>query len=138
MTVSAMSRVATFALAASLAAGMSVVPAISQSRTQVKSTIGQGCAQNYASFNVPAGRTATGFRVEGLASGRTCTTNQNIATQGFQIRDGNYNNVFRYSASNGRQTGGGNIATLNLPAGNYSVSVDGGNGAVVILSFVVQ
>ncbi len=139
MSVFSMSRLSAIGLAASVAVAMSVAPAISQSRTQVTSKIvGQNCARKYASFTVPAGKTASGFQIQALASGRTCKTNQTIGTQGFQIRNANYNNVYSYSASSGRQTGGGNLSALSLPAGKYSVSVDGGNGAVVTLSFVVQ
>jgi hypothetical protein len=89
------------------------------------------CKQIFGEFTVPAGATASNFRLTGLGAGRTCTTNQPIEQKGFTILDRNYNDVYRYSDD-------GSLANLILKPGKYYLSVGGGVGAMVTITFEVK
>lgn len=110
-----------------LAAALIGGPA-SAEQVQVVGKINNACRPEPGTFVVPAGKTATNFRILGLHSGNTCTTNQIIKTKGFQIQNANYANVYSGSAN-------GPIGGFSLGPGTYRLYVDGGVGAGVTMYF---
>lgn len=115
-------------------AGLVVIGAVSSAqaeRVTVTGRISDSCAPAPGEFVVAEGAVAVNFRLDGLSAGQTCTTHQPIEQKGFSILDQNSNPVYRYR-------GDASLSGLSLPAGRYRLSVDGGIGAAVTLTFDVQ
>lgn len=97
------------------------------------------CSLHTATLTVPAGKTATGFKVTKLAKGRLCKTNQTPDNKGWGITKAGakvyYWNKFKANAPTVK---GGPLSKLTLGAGTYRVFVDGGAGAVVVVQYTLK
>lgn len=125
-----MKSVLPLVVAVMIAAGGMVSSAYAETMT-VTGEIRDQCRRVPGEFTVPAGATASKFRLTGLGAGSTCTTNQPIAYKGFTILNRNFDDVYRYQDD-------GSLASLVLQPGKYYLSVDGGVGAWVTLVFEVK
>lgn len=103
----------------------------------VRASISTSCVSQPATIAVPSGKIASGFVLKTLVSGNNCYSGASFANKGFVIKSSNGAVVYSYNRdANGKvQESGGALATLKLSAGTYTVWVDGGKGAQLILSY---
>ena len=97
------------------------------------------CQLHTATLTVPAGKTATGFKITKLEKGKLCKTNGTPDNKGWGITKGGgkvyYWNKFKKNAPTER---GGPLSQLALGAGTYRVFVDGGAGAVAVVQYTLK
>ncbi|MBN2797590.1 MAG: hypothetical protein JXX28_00425 [Deltaproteobacteria bacterium] len=99
-------------------------------------TIGAGCAPQNGALVVPAGKTATSFQLSALSHGTSCGVTP-IDYDGWGLKNGGAT-VYSYSRRGGSVAESAPLSTLTLPAGTYTVYVDGGQGAQVVVTFALQ
>jgi hypothetical protein len=106
----------------------------------VTAQITNQCSPKNGVIVVPAGKTASGFVLEGLGNGVKCRGGGASDHKGWGIKTTNERRVYRWSQfkSNKPSETGGPLNTLRLPAGTYTVFVDGGKGAMVKVRFNIQ
>jgi hypothetical protein len=111
--------------------------AFSLKAQQATAKINSSCASQPASLSVPSGKVAANFSIKTLVAGNNCYTGAAFSNKGFVIKASNGNIIYRYTRdSNGRvQENGGKLASLRLNSGTYTVWVDGGRGAVLVLNY---
>ena len=106
---------------------------------QTTANINSSCVSQPATLSVPSGKTAANFSIKTLVSGNNCYTGAAFSNKGFVIKASNGNVVYRYTRdSNGRiQESGGKLASLRLNPGTYTIWVNGGRGAVMVLNYSI-
>ncbi len=134
-----MNRKISFLAAALILAA--ALTAIGQQSLTVSASIGTDCQSKPASFTVPDGKTAYSFNVAKLEPGTACHGETAAPeNKGFSIRDGKGRPVYTWSQYQ-TQTPyekGGPLKTLTLIPGTYSLSMAGGAGAKVELSYQLK
>jgi hypothetical protein len=112
-----------------------------QQGASVVATIGADCLSKPTNFTVPDGKTAYNFNVAKLEPGAAChgetTPPEN---KGFSIRDGKGRPIYTWSQYQ-TQTPyekGGPLKNLTLIPGSYTLSIAGGAGAKVELSYQLK
>lgn len=114
-------------IALALAALLFALPAWAESAT---ARIGSKCVPENGTIVVPAGKTARNFRVTSLSHGTTCGVTA-IDYTGWGIT-----NKYRYfKPASGSVTDSPALSTLTLGPGTYSLYVDGGSGAQVVIQY---
>ena len=98
------------------------------------------CSPKNGVIVVPAGKTASGFVLEGLGNGVKCRGAGAPDLKGWGIKSTDQRKVYHWSRfkSNKPSETGGPLNMLRLPAGTYTVFVDGGKGALVKVLFNIQ
>ncbi len=114
-----------------------ILLAFSLKAQQATARINSSCVSQPASLSVPSGKTAVSFAIKTLVAGNNCYTAAAFRNKGFVIKASNGNVIYRYTRdSNGHvQENGGKLASLRLNSGTYTVWVDGGRGAVLVLNY---
>jgi hypothetical protein len=106
---------------------------------EAKATIDERCMRGNATFSVPAGQRAEGFKVINLSPGVTCTTGDIIFKKGWGISNGNActtGDIYIQDVNEqGKMTETLPLYRLVLGPGTYCIHVNGGRGAHVLLSF---
>lgn len=124
-----------------LALVFAAVLAQGQQGLSVSAAIGADCQSRPATFTVPDGKTAHSFNVEKLEPGTACNgESANPENKGFSIRDGKGRPVYTWSQYQ-TQTPyekGGPLKSLTLIPGTYNLSMAGGAGAKVELSYQLK
>ena len=100
-------------------------------RASVKASIDNRCTPDPGSLVVPAGKTAKNFKLSSLDAGSNCATGSTIQERGFKIGE-----AFHYTDRDGKVTQKPvPLKALQLAPGTYRVTVGGGRGAVVVLTY---
>ena len=104
---------------------------------KVNASINSSCVSQPANLSVPSGKVASAFVMNTLVAGNNCYSGAAFTNKGFVIKAANGNIVYRYTRDgNGKvQESGAKLSTLKLGAGSYTVWVDGGRGARLVLSY---
>jgi len=103
---------------------------------KVDASINSSCVSQPANLSVPSGKTASGFVINTLVAGNNCYSGAAFANKGFVIKASNGNIVYRYTRDgNGKVQESVKLSTLKLGAGSYTVWVDGGRGARLVLNY---
>ena len=119
-----------------LLVGLSVVSG--QSALSVKASIDADCRSHPTTFTVPDGKTAAEFKSQGLEPGAACHgTGTPPENKGFAIRDAKSRQVYTWSQYQTQPPyeKGGPLGSLTLAPGEYTLSVAGGAGAKIELSY---
>jgi hypothetical protein len=115
--------------------------AIAEQAQSVSASIGTDCQSKPATFSVPDGKTAYAFNVAKLEPGSACHGEAAPPeNKGFSIRDGKGRQVYTWSQYQ-TQTPyekGGPLKNLTLIPGSYTLSMAGGAGAKVELSYQLK
>lgn len=99
--------------------------------TSVKASIDNRCTPEPGSLVVPAGKTAKNFKLSALDAGSNCATGSTIQERGFKIGE-----AFQYTDRDGKVTQKPvPLRALQLAPGTYRVTVGGGRGAVLVLTY---
>ncbi|RLD37783.1 MAG: hypothetical protein DRI74_05775 [Bacteroidetes bacterium] len=108
-----------------------------QAQHKINASINSSCVSQPANLVVPSGKTASAFAINTLVAGNNCYSGAAFTNKGFVIKAANGNIVYRYNRDgNGKvQESGAKLSSLKLGAGNYTVWVDGGIGAQLVLSY---
>lgn len=108
-----------------------------QAQNTVSASINSSCVAQPANIAVASGKAASAFVIKTLTAGNNCYSGAAFASKGFVIKAANGNVVYRYTRdANGKvQESGGKLASLKLSAGNYTIWVDGGKGASLVLNY---
>ena len=102
-------------------------------------TIDSKCALHPATITVPAGKTASGFSVGTLENGVKCVVGGVHDNKGWGITlNGGKKYYWSQFKSNAPTEIGGPLSALVLPAGTYSVFVDGGSGARAVINYTIK
>lgn len=104
----------------------------------VTAGIGSDCQSQPKTFTVPDGKTAVGFALVKLEPGSACHgESAPPENKGYSVRDGKGRPVYTWSQfqTQAPYEKGGPLANLSLIPGNYTLSVAGGAGAKVELSY---
>jgi hypothetical protein len=129
--MSAMARVAVLCLAGVVLLAGSGLAGQTKTPASVKASIDNQCTPQPGSLVVPAGKTAKNFKLSTLEAGSSCATGSTIRERGFKIGE-----VFQYTDQDGKVTQKpGSLRALQLTPGTYRVTVGGGRGAVVVLTY---
>lgn len=106
----------------------------------VKAWIDKDCRSHPGTFEVPAGETARDFKSRKLEPGSACHEEGAPENVGFAVRDPKGRPVYMWSRYKDQKPyeKGGPLESLNLGPGEYTLSVAGGAGASIELSFVLK
>ncbi len=106
---------------------------------KVHATVDGKCQLHPATITVPAGKTATGFKLVSLTNGKSCVTGGTPDNKGWGItKNGQkvyYWNKFKRNAPTVK---GGPLSSLSLSPGTYKVFVDGGSGARAAVQYTLK
>jgi len=104
--------------------------------SNVTASINGDCVLNTGTISVPAGKTASNFKLKSLSEGTKCKIGGKPDTKGWGIKSG-ANLVYGWSQFKGGspQESGGPLANVTLSPGTYYVYVDGGSGAQVSVQY---
>jgi hypothetical protein len=106
------------------------VVTLAMTRGSVSASIDNKCVPAPGSLVVPAGKTAKNFRLTGLSGGNSCYDGRTVQEKSFKLGS------FSYVDRNGTVTQGpGTLAVLALGPGTHRLTVGGGKGAVVGLTY---
>lgn len=124
-------------LAAILAVG---VYAWAATQVKVEAKISSKCSPVPGAISVPAGKTATGFKLLYLANGQNCHTGGTADSKGWSIKNARGKNVYSWSAykRNKPIELGGPLSKLSIGPGVYKVYVDGGRGALARVQYTLK
>ena len=130
-------------LAASLAGcmliseGLSADPPAEPDRLPLKAWIDDQCQSHPAALKVPDRKTALDFKRTALEPGKPCKPGEPLDNHGFAIRDHQNRAVYVWSQYKNQPPyeKGGPLEKLALPPGEYTLTVAGGAGAKVELSY---
>jgi hypothetical protein len=113
-----------------------ISPAIAAKR-EIRSRVNAKCDLESRDFTIAAGTVATDFEVQDLQGGVNCGTGMSIECKGWGIKTAAGRTVYRYERCPNRQANeeGGRLANLRLQPGEYTIYVDGGRGAYVVVTF---
>ena len=129
-------------LGAALAIVFAAAPtAIAQQPLTVSASIGTDCQSKPATFTVPDGKTAHSFNLAKLEPGAACHGEAAAPeNKGFSIRDGKGRPVYTWSQYQTQKPyeKGGPLNSLSLIPGTYTLSMAGGAGARVELSYQLK
>ena len=102
--------------------------------------ITNSCVPQNGTLVVPAGKTASGFRVEGLGNGYKCRGAGSPDSRGWGIKTASGSRVYSWSRFKSKKPyeSGGPLSSLRLAAGTYYVYVDGGKGALVKIAYTLR
>jgi hypothetical protein len=105
-----------------------------------KARIDEECRSHPATFTIPEGKTAHEFKSSGLEAGKACHEGGAPENKGFAIRDSKNQPVYMWSQYKDQKPyeKGGPLSSLTLDAGEYTLSVAGGAGAKVEISFKLK
>jgi hypothetical protein len=114
--------------------------AASPNRYTVRAYIGPRCEKHNSRFTIPTGRQAVALRFTNFSAGTSCKTGSTIRDRYFSIFKWNgrdWDRVFRVVHRSGQQPVHYpiHINDTRLGPGSYQLSVAGGNGAQVNLSY---
>lgn len=106
------------------------------SRREIRSRVNSKCILESNDFTVAAGSVATGFSVDALEAGVNCGTGAAIDCRGWGIKQGE-RTVYRYEKCTAGQKHEEPVSlpNLRLQPGEYTIYVDGGRGAYVVVTF---
>lgn len=106
----------------------------------VSATIDAKCGSHPGTFVVPAGKTAHGFKSGGLVAGKACHGGGAPENKGFAVRDSKNNPIYMWSQYKDQPPyeKGGPLSGLSLGPGEYTLSVAGGAGARIELSYKLK
>ena len=106
----------------------------------IKATIDNQCRSHPKAFTVPAGKSAHSFKSGGLKAGAACHEGGAPENKGFAIRDAKNRPVYMWSQYKNQAPyeKGGPLSSLSLNAGEYTLSVAGGAGAEIELSYKLK
>jgi len=106
----------------------------------VTARIDQDCKSLPQTFEVPSGKTAHAFKKLALEPGSSCHGGGVPENQGFMIRDSHNKPVYMWSQYQKQPPyeKGGPLSALTLEAGSYTLSVAGGAGAKIELSYKLK
>lgn len=106
----------------------------------VSASIDAKCGSHPGTFKVPAGKTAHGFKSGGLVAGTACHGGGAPENKGFAVRDSKNNPIYMWSQYQDQPPyeKGGPLSGLSLGPGEYTLSVAGGAGASIELSYQLE
>ncbi|MFO8058043.1 MAG: hypothetical protein R6V10_12170 [bacterium] len=106
----------------------------------VKAEIDKECKSHPETFTVPEGKTAKDFKKLGFEAGEACHDSGAPENQGFAVRDSKNRPVYMWSQYKDQPPyeKGGPLESLTLEGGEYTLSVAGGAGAMIELSYEVE
>lgn len=106
------------------------------SRREIRSRVNQKCSLESNDFTVAAGSVATAFSVDALEAGYNCGTGAAIDCKGWGIKQGE-RTVYRYEkcTTGQKYEEPVSLSNLRLQPGEYTIYVDGGRGAYVVVTF---
>ena len=113
-------------------------PVSGQADLSVSASIDADCRSHPATFTVPDGKTAAEFKSHGLEPGAACHgTGAPPENKGFAIRDAKGRQIYTWSQYQTQPPyeKGGPLGSLTLAPGEYTLSVAGGAGAKIELSY---
>lgn len=112
----------------------------SQAAQSISAAIGPDCQSKPATFTVPDGKTALSFTLVGLEPGKACDGGAAPENKGYAIRDGKGRPVYTWSQyqTQAPYEKGGPLKNLTLIPGSYTLTVAGGAGAKVELSYQLK
>ena len=118
------------------AAALMSVPVTEAAAQKTTARISGKCAPVPATITVPAGKTATSFKVVSLTNGTKCTVGGTPDAKGWSIKAAN-RTVYSWSKfkNNAPSERGGPLKALKLKPGKYKVYVDGGANAAVTIQW---
>lgn len=107
-----------------------------QAQQKAYASIDTKCIQQPATL-VIGNSAATGFSISTLTAGNNCYNGSPFRNTGFVIKAANGVVVYQYQRDEkGKVTeSGGTLSTLVLGGGTYTVWVDGGKGASLVLNY---
>ncbi len=102
--------------------------------------IDKECLSQPASLTVPEGKSASSFKLLGFQEGTACHEGGAPENKGYAIRDGKNNPAYMWSQYRDQKPyeRGGPLESLVLKPGEYALSVAGGAGARVELSYELK
>jgi hypothetical protein len=108
-----------------------------KAQNKISASVNSSCVSKPANLAVPSGKIATDFILNILEAGNNCYSGAVFSNKGFVIKDANGNVVYRYTQDkNGKiSERGSKLSTLKLRTGSYTIWVDGGKGAQLVLSY---
>jgi len=111
-----------------------------EDRLTVKAWIDDECRSHPAEFTIPAGKTGKDFISGGLQAGKACHEGGAPENKGFAIRDSKNRPIYMWSQYKDQKPyeKGGPLSALTLDPGDYTLSVAGGAGAGVELSYLLK
>ncbi len=121
-----------------------VAPAGLTAKADSKLSVGAGvnssCDPILRTFSVPSGKTASDFDIDEFNQGNGCYTGMPVNDGGFQISSGacpsQSNDIYYYHKNpNGSTSKMMPLANLNIPAGTYCLSFNGGRNGNIKLSY---
>lgn len=109
-------------------------------KESVRAYIDDECRSNPAEFSVPEGKTATGFSSSGVKEGKACHDGGAPENVGYSIRDGKGKPVYMWSRYKDQPPyeKGGPLSSVELYPGDYKLTVAGGAGAEVVVSYTLK
>jgi len=108
---------------------------------KVTAHIDSECRSHPGTFKVPEGLHAAGFSKKGPTTGKSCHEEEGAPeNSGFAIRDQKGRPVYLWSRYKDDEPyeKGGPLGSLRLGPGDYTLSVAGGAGARIELSYVLE
>jgi hypothetical protein len=122
------------------AAGVYFGAAAAAGAEKARAWIDKDCVTHSATFTVPVGKTAAGFKSGGLVGGTACHGSGRPDNKGFAIRDGKNNPVYMWSQYQEQPPyeKGGPLDKLTLTSGQYTLTVAGGSGAEITLEYQLK
>jgi hypothetical protein len=107
---------------------------------KVKAYIDDKCGQHTAKIIVAEGKTAFKFSAGDLVPGKACHDGGEPDNKGYDIRDSKNRIMYLWSQYKDLTPyeKGGPLPELELAAGEYSVSVAGGSGAEIEISYFIK
>ena len=112
-----------------------------QEGRKVSAMIGADCQSRPVTFTIPDGKTAYSFTLDRLEPGSACHGEAAAPeNKGFSIRDGKGRQLYTWSQyqTQAPYEKGGPLKNLTLVPGSYTLSMAGGAGARVELSYQLK
>jgi len=109
-------------------------------RLTISAGIDADCKSQPVELTVPGGKTAHQFKLEKLEPGKACQDGSVPENKGYAFRDQQNRPVYMWSQyqDNPPYERGGPLSSLSLAPGVYTLSVAGGAGAKVELSYQLK
>lgn len=109
-------------------------------RVTVKAWIDGECLSHPGKFSIPGGKTGAGFKAGQLKPGSSCHGGGVPENKGFSIRDGKNQLIYMWSQYRDQPPyeKGGPLEGLSPGEGEYALSVAGGAGAEIEISFELR
>lgn len=129
------------AISAALLVTFGAGPLLAQTVRSVDASVSTDkCYPSHGSITVPAGSTASGFTIVHLVAGNSCASGAPIEESGFSIQDARGNHLYDYRWAPGMQQPAerpAKLAAFKLGPGSYTLWVNGGRGANVLLRYTL-